>query len=164
MDKEAGQGGTSPAGRARRVRESFEAKVLLLEAMAVGAAPVLPGWPRTVGTLAAWHDPERGLYAWAKPNVVSPSGRNRDLRERYDRATAALKEDKDFSSGARRARRREGARDRERLLEEVIRLQAELTRSRRETARERQLKEIEQRSCRDLQTSLARLSRFPSPV
>lgn len=153
--------GRSPADRARRTRESFEAKVMLLEAMAAGAVPVLPGWPKTAGALAAWHDPDRGLCAWAKPNVVSPSGRNRDLRERYDRAATALKANESPSCAARRSKRRTEAREGERLLEEVVRLQAELTRCRREVARERQLKEIEQRRCRELQSSLARLSRFP---
>ncbi len=83
--------GLNPRQRSEFTRRSFEAKVVLLESWAASRVPDQEIVPWKPSELARWHDPARSIFAWRSPNVASPTGRYKDLRERFEEAIKALK-------------------------------------------------------------------------
>jgi hypothetical protein len=107
--------GRSPQERATALTRSFIRKVELVEAAAASPDSVPVHIPQTVKALMEWHDPALGIFRWSSPNVASPSGRYRDLRERFDKALRKIEERTSRVERSRRSPRRDIGQLRERV-------------------------------------------------
>jgi hypothetical protein len=81
----------SPAEKAVQTRAAFLAKVELLECWATSGSFSAGAIPNTLAQFAAWEDPNLGIKAWKKANIVS-SPKYNDLRSRYDQAMERLRD------------------------------------------------------------------------